>query len=257
MLLLVTYTLLAKDGTDEETLGKIVIKFKNKILEQYVEKKYIVEKLTMGLHQNANRLHWHMGHLVEIGEKKIIHWDKHLRGLITLADFDNSIKEKIDIKITFNDKVGSDDILNVLAYPLKEYTIYSEIREIKQFIGLEEKELEAKRDYAHQIYLTAKYERKCKEEKKIIREDSLTSKWQFLDEELKIECLGNKLLFKERTIESKIREVYKILLRYEKLQNKENDKKSFRINCVRDNAISYCYLRGLASEDEISDYARI
>ena len=79
MLLLVTYTLLAKDGTDEETLGKIVIKFKNKILEQYVEKKYIVEKLTMGLHQNANRLHWHMGHLVEIGEKKIIHWDKHLR----------------------------------------------------------------------------------------------------------------------------------------------------------------------------------
>lgn len=254
MLLLVTYTLLTKNEIIEETLGKIAINFKNKIFAQYVEKKYQVVKMTMGLHKKANRLHYHIGHLVDIGEKNIIHWDKHLRGLIALADSDNSIKEKIDIKISFNNTVEENDITNVLAYPLKEYTSIDEVLHIQDFINLTKNDIESMRQYANGIYKQKCYEKQCKEKKKMETEDNLTSKWKFLDEQLKIEYQEDFMSLKHLEYKWKLTKILHLLLDYETLQHQENDKKLFRVSTLNDVAISYLFYKKLLSNDEIIKY---
>ena len=248
----ITYTLLCREDTKIEELEKLSKTFRKKILEQYEEKKYKVVKMTIGIHQNASRNHIHIGHVLYIGDKKLAHWDKHLRTHILLLD--NSIKEKIDIKISYKDNIEELDVHNVLAYPLKEYKTDLEIRYIEQFIGLEQKEINHLRDYAHQIYLTKLYDNKTKEDKKIIEEENSDSKYKYLDNELEISDLLRKIHFREKQPEQKLKQVLGLLLKYEKLQHLEKNKKVFRTNCLLDITISYLYFRELISEDEIISY---
>lgn len=208
--------------------------------------------MTIGIHKNASCPHIHLGHVLYVGLKQLAHWDKHLRGLINLDK--NTFNDKIDIKISYKDKVGAVDIQNVLAYPLKEYETETEIKYIEQFIGLTQKEIYNLRDYANQIYKRKLYENKKSEDKKIIEEENTDSKYKYLDTELQIDNHLTKIRFKENPITLKLKQVLIKLLNYEKLQHIEKNKRVFRSNCMLDLAISYLYFRELANEEEIIEY---
>ena len=245
----ITYTILAREDTTIEELEKISLNFRKKILEQYEEKKYKVVKMTIGLHKNASRNHIHIGHTLFVGDKKLAHWDKHLRTFPLLQDKLN--KDKIDIKISYKDNIEEIDIRNVLAYPLKEYKTNEDIKYLGDFIGLTEKEIFNLRDYAHQIYLVKSYDKKTQDEKKIIEEENTDNKYKYIDNELQLENIIHKIHFREKPIEIKIKQILGILFKYEKLQHLEKNKKVFRVNCMMDLAISYLYFKDLGSEEEI------
>ncbi|WP_445775508.1 hypothetical protein, partial [Shewanella sp.] len=113
---------------------------------------------------------------------------------------------------------------------------------------------------ASSIYDKILYEKKQKDEKKLILEDTTESKYAYLDKELfGISDYDNDTIyavseFKVKNIEKKLKAVCKTLMKYQKIQYYEQNKKCFKIGAIMDLAISYLYFRELTDEDELLDY---
>lgn len=254
MKLAVTYTLLPKiDLTDEELLdiGDRLIQslpnYYNRLnVKGLKDIKYDIVCLTIGLHCDASRHHIHIGHLLETNnDKEIIHWDKTLRPL--LLPFINSFKTKIDLKISFNNKVEETDILSVLAYPLKEYRSFNEIYLTKQFIGLTDKQIEEYRIFAHSKWLGVKQGKVKKDKDKRNTEETLENKWLWLDDAI----VNKSLEFYGLNTDSKLRFIMCSLLHYHKDQYEQNAKRSFRISGIKETAMNYLYLKQIIDENDI------
>lgn len=250
-----TITILDNKGDVEaliETTKKLVLE-----LPKYFQTgkiNYIIEKLTFGLHQNANRKHTHIGLIFETNNDKSIKcWNKKIGDMI-----DKTFREKYDIKISFKDGIGDSDVRNVLAYPLKEYEKNNQIIDRQRFLNIDEEYLEELRRFANTEYQNAKYRREQAAKKAMIEEESVMHKYQYLDEQLKkysyLEGDNEYQTFKSSSIEHKLRTVISQLLKYQMLQHKQTNKLTFKTNCMMDLAISYLYFKHYINENEIMEY---
>ena len=254
MRLCITYTLLPKCDLQDEELLDIADVFIQSLPNYYnrlnvkglKDIKYDIVCLTTGLHKDASRHHIHVGHLLETNsDKEIIHWDKTLRPL--LQPFINSFKTKIDLKISFNSKVEETDILAVLAYPLKEYRSFNDILLKNRFIGLTDKQTEDYRIFAHSKWLEVKQGKDKKEKDKRSTEETLENKWKWIDDVI----LDRRLEFYGMIVEDKLRFIMHNLLLYHKDQYVTNQKRSFRVACIKETALNYLYLKQIISENDV------
>ena len=216
--------------TDEDAILTPVDYLSQKIQELY--KKFIIEKMTIGLHQNASRIHYHFGLVIDTGDKELKHWDKYFSPL--LNEVKKTIKGEKNLKTTHRINITEDDEFGVLAYPLKEYECISKMKFICKFIGLNDEEIEALRKFSHDKYRKAKYDASVKEKKKIEEEENTENKYKYIEEQL-----SHLSSFHGEHPVMKLRIVCAILLEYQKLQYNTNQKRSFKSTCIKDLAQSY------------------
>lgn len=259
MIIAITYTILPKVEITDEDLYKWAENFIAFLPEYYNRKEkglkdisYNIVCLSYGLHCNASRHHIHIGHLIETNNEKIIkNWDKSLRPLF--AKHLETSKEKIDFKISFNAHVEDKDKMAVLGYPLKEYNHYNEILRPEKFINLLPKEIEELRVYAHEIYRLAQIAKAHKKEQKDKNENTIDDKYNYLDKRIQNESLS----FSSKYAEDKIRTVIIYLLDHQKEQYDNNNIKIFRIQSIKDLAISYCFNKRHITENDVAQLIKI
>ena len=257
MKLLITYTLLCQQKiTTVEQLAEItqnMVEF----LPQYYNRKdkkglkdfhYDIISLSWGIHQDATRLHSHIGHYIETNnDKKVLHWDKSLRPII--HPFIEKFKTLIDFKISFSKTEINDlDIKNVVGYPLKEYSKNSEIIKPESFTGLSSEKIEDLRNYANLIWQTTKREKQIIANKKVIEEDTIEQKYIWVDKEV---AKINTLDWHRTPADIKIRMVITWLLQYQKAQYDAHEKRSFKVACIKDLAVNYLYNKSYITESDI------
>jgi hypothetical protein len=255
MKIAVTITVLDKKDDEEaliETTKKLILALPKYFQTEKIN--YLIEMLTFGIHKNAKRKHTHIGFIFETNNDKIIKcWNKKIGDMI-----DKVFRDKYDIKISFNDNVEDKDIRNVLAYPLKEYEKNNQILDRQRFMNISEEYLEELRKFANTEYQNVKYKREQEAKRAMIEEESVAHKYEYLDEQLKkysyLEDITQYQTFKASSIENKLKTIISHLLKYQMLQHKENNKLTFKTNCLMDLAISYLYFRHLISENEIMEY---
>lgn len=216
---------------------------------------YKIEKQIVGKHSNAKREHYHIAVKISYSKSPVKHLNRKLTPLLNEQD--------LDYKISFyhNDDPKYDE-KKPFMYPLKETEnkVQNQILYTKYALNVSEEEFASSSLTASSIYDKILYEKKQKDEKKLILEDTTESKYAYLDKELfGISDYDNDTIyavseFKVKNIEKKLKAVCKTLMKYQKIQYYEQNKKCFKIGAIMDLAISYLYFRELTDEDELLDY---
>lgn len=254
MELALIYTLLQKVSTTTE-FDELPLKFINYCEKVYKDNSFNIISQTLGLHKNATRRHFHISQHIHTNiTKEIKNWDKKLLPLF--SDFKKQYKDILDIKLSIRKTTDDDyDKIKLHAYPLKEYESITDILYRELCFPFNDDEIEVLRKYANQIYQVAKYEYERKKEKEILENDNVENKYIYIDKKLD-ERFENDYMAKHNWIhnthyDTKLREVCKILLQYQKCQFEENNKRTFKISAIKDLGISYLYFRNYATEDEL------
>ncbi len=242
----ITFTLFTLNYLDE---------FISKIDEVMKKLEYTIERRIVGLHSNAKREHYHIAVKISYSKNQVKHLNRKLTPLLNEKD--------LDYKISFyhNDDPKYDET-KPFMYPLKEHQnkTHNETLHRKYAIDISEEDFKSYLLTSSAIYDKILYEKKQKDEKQIILQDTTESKYKYLDTELfNIIDYDNDTIyavsdFKCQNIENKLKSVCKTLLKYQKIQYLEQNKKCFKIGALMDLAISYLYFRNLVSEDELLDY---
>lgn len=219
--------------------------------------KYNIDKIIVGKHSNAKREHYHLAFLVSYSTSSLKHLNRKLTPLINNKD------RNVDFKISFyhNDDPKYDEI-KPFMYPLKESQNKEQNKTLfsKYSYNILLSEFEQWSITAIGIYDKICYDLNQKKEQQLQKEDTTKSKYKYIDKELfnildydsdTIYPLGD---FMSKNIEQKLKEICKILLRYQKLQFQTSDKLVFKITSIMDLAISYLYFRNLVTEDELIEY---
>ncbi len=232
-------------------------------LDEYISKlksvmdklEYKIDKLIVGKHSNAKREHYHIAVKISYSKSPVKHLNRKLTPLIN--------EQNLDYKISFyhNDDPKYDE-KKPFMYPLKESEnkVQNQILYTKYAVNISEEEFASYTLTASSIYDKILYEKKQQQEKKLILEDTTESKYAYLDKELfSITDYDNDTIyavgdFKVLKIEKKLKAVCKTLMKYQKIQYLEQNKKCFKIGAIMDLAISYLYFRNLTDEDELLDY---
>jgi hypothetical protein len=138
------------------------------------------EKMSIGIHKNATRPHVHFG-LTKIEKPNV----KHLR----LYYNRKGLKDiHPDIKLSPHENVTEEDCKKCLAYPLKEYEKFEDIK-YREYISIDDQELEGYRVFAHGVYRVAKYIQNNKEEKKEAGNTRLLGVENFLNKKIETEIM--------------------------------------------------------------------
>lgn len=242
----ITFTLFTIDYLDE---------FIAKIATVMDKLKYKIEKQIVGKHSNAKRVHYHIAVKISYSKLPVKHLNRQLTPLLN--------EKNLDYKISFyhNDDPKYDE-QKPFMYPLKESenTAENKILFSKYATNISYDDYHSYTLTAISIYDKILYEKKQKDEKKLILEDTTESKYAFLDKELfSIDNYDNDTIyavgdFKSQIIQIKLKRVCSTLLKYQKIQYLEQNKKCFKIGAIMDLAISYLYFRNLCTEDELLGY---
>jgi len=248
------YTLTQKIAT-EETFDNLVIPFIELIEKVYKDKNYKLVYQSVGLNVNATRRHHHINTLVETEQKDIKNWDTRI--LPDIKDWKDKNKQKVDVYLSiWKTEDPKFELRRLIGYPLKEYEHFNQITLIEWFVGLTHEEIEQYRKTSNEIYQKAKYEYLKNKEKKLIEEETVDNKYEYITKTLDISTsdrIMERDRFKNMDIRTKINCVKTILLKYQKLQYHQNNKKNFKLSAIKELATSYIYLMDLASEDEICE----
>lgn len=216
---------------------------------------YKIERRIVGLHSNAKREHYHIAVKISYLKNPVKHLNRKLTPLLNEKD--------LDYKISFyhNDDSKYDEE-KPFMYPLKESQNKTQNKALytKYAVNIPEETFSSYTITACAIYDKVQYDKLQKDEKKQILEDTTESKYSFLDKELfNILNYDNDTIyavseFRSQNIEKKLKSVCKTLMKYQKIQYLEQNKKCFKIGAIMDLAISYLYFRELTDEDELLDY---
>ena len=241
----VTFTLFSIDLLDE------TIQLLEKVFKDL---KYTMIRRITGLHSNSKRPHYHIAVLLSYGQKPVKHFNRQITTKLGSEYLG-------DLKISFyhNDDKNY-DVEKPFMYPLKEKT-NSENNDLlwEQYaFNVPRETYNRWKETAISIYDAILYKRHQEMELKDIREDTTKSKYNYLDKHvLKKETDTDTpymTKFRQRDFQSKLKEVCKALLQYQREQHEENNKLTFRVGSIMDLAISYLYFRKMASEDEVLFY---
>lgn len=213
---------------------------------------YKIEKMIIGKHTNSSRPHYHIAVKISYTSKQLKCFNRKLT---------QELKQKdLDFKISFyhNDDPKYDEE-KPFMYPLKEVdnTAENKILYDQYAINISKEEYQRYTITSQGIYNEILYKKKSKEEQEIIKKDTTDSKYKYLDKELLgIENYDNDTIYPVISImnenyEKKVKVVCTYLLKYQKIQYLENNKKCFKIGALQDLALSYLYFRNLISEEEI------
>uniref|UniRef100_UPI004047FBD8 hypothetical protein n=1 Tax=Flavobacterium sp. TaxID=239 RepID=UPI004047FBD8 len=235
-------------------------------LDEYIENialamdklKYKIERQIVGKHSNAKREHYHIVVKISYSRTPVKHLNRQLTPLLSQL--------KLEHKISFyhNDDPQYDET-KAFMYPLKEHQnqIQNQVLYTKHAYNISEEDFKAYTITATSIYDAALYDAQQKADKKLLLEETTESKYAFLDKELfgisnydnnTYYAVGEFGDFKGQIIQIKLKAVCRTLLKYQKIQYLEQNKKCFKIGAIMDLAISYLYFRNLCSEDELLGY---
>jgi len=225
------------DTIDEPLINTIAI------LEQ---NNYKITHLSVGKHTDASRPHYHIGLIVSYTAKKY------------LKNFNRSLTPKLksiecDKKISYyhsNEPVYNPD--KGLMYPLKEVEHETEnIRLYHQYSrGIPEPQFRELMDKAQNEYLIIQNKKKAKEAEDNDKRNTSKEKYQMLDEHIGTDIVR----FRDKSIQTKIRECMHVLLKHARNEYHRNEKYVFRINSMMELVISYLYNKQHIDEDELIDY---
>lgn len=169
--------------------------------------------ISLGVHENANRIHTHIG-LVNIDHPNV----KHLR----LYYNKKGLKEiHPDIKLSVHECSYADAPENrdkprngfcdndqkALGYPLKEYSKYEDIK-YREYINIDDKELEGLRLFAHSIYRASKYQQNNKEEKQEASNYRMLSLEDYVTKKIETELMELDTMYAKSDDVKKLKQEY-------------------------------------------------
>lgn len=159
---------------EPENLGKVI---------EFCDLHIVAEKRSVGIHKNATREHVHIGLTgLELPTVKDIRKYYNRKGVKDCLLNPKNIKFSV-----YADTDPEKDDMKCLAYPLKEYGSFQEIKYRDYIIGISDDELEKLRVYSNTRYLAIKHNQDRVEQKK---EESTKRQLQ-LDDYLKSKIWEN------------------------------------------------------------------
>lgn len=196
------FTLLSKsnekDDSVTEELKVQTIKLIQLIKKQYKDKKYNIVRMVTGLHSNSNRLHTHIGHILEYPEKDHVkNWDKK----DVIASIRKACPDGYDFKVSYyleNDPKYDEEF--GLCYCLKEYENYEKIDFKTENENVTDEQLEELRKYGNDKYKKSISENERNERRKLQSESESEDIEQFIyNAILEYDYKNNLLLGYEET----------------------------------------------------------
>ena len=155
---------------------------------QWIKENIKYEKMSIGIHKNATRPHVHYG-LTKIEKPNV----KHLR----LYYNKKGLKEvHPDIKLSVHENANEEDCKKCLGYPLKEYEKIEDIK-YRQYINIDDQELEGYRVFAHGVYRAANYIKNNKEEKKEAGNNRMLSLEDYVTKKIETEMMTEEKIMKK------------------------------------------------------------
>jgi hypothetical protein len=151
-----------------------------KTMYDWIKENIGYDKMCVGAHVNANRPHTHFGITnVEILNVKDQRKAYNRKGL-------NKVHP--DIKLSMHKNPDEEDDKKCLGYPLKEYAENKDIK-YREYINIDDEELEGLRVFAHNVYRAAKYTQNKKEERKQQGGDRIRNLEKYINKKIETEMM--------------------------------------------------------------------
>ncbi len=255
------FTFLSKDD-DSEKLIEQTINLINLMKKQYKDKKYNIVRLVAGLHRNSNRLHTHIGHILEYPDKEHVkNWDKK----DVIASFRKACPEGYDFKVSYYLETDSKyDEEFGLCYCLKEYDNFEAILMKEHFENISDRQLEELRQFGNDKYKRAVSENERNERRKNQSENESEEMENFIythilnyDHEVYKHLSTGERPFRFLQVKEQYKKIKVWILEYFRNKAEKSGKpiiKSFKAISIRDYAVNYLTGYEFTDMEELADF---
>lgn len=249
---ILTVTCVQEENPQFEEFLKEYIVYVKKVLK---DNEYNINKLGVGVHRNATRLHAHISAILEIDQKHDVkHWNKKLTAMIKMDDPAYELR-----RTPYRDSDPKYNEDSAISYLFKEYESDDQVVLTDSFIGIDNwREL---RESGHNQYVKAQAEHERTALRKKQEEDENENIAQYIRDYIhprnrsgmvkefpgcSFEALG------EFTQRYKVIKV--AILKYYQQRYQDTGRRNFKAYSVRDKAISFMTTENLCNLGDLADF---
>lgn len=249
----IIFTITQGEDQNEEALIALNTEYIDYIKSVVEKEKWKLDKLGVGIHHNATRLHTHIAIIVDIpDEQNVKFWNKKMQSLFKMDNPNYECRRTMWKKDNpkYNEEMA-------ITYLFKEYESDEEIILKDKFIGIDAEEMTRLRIIGNDEYKKSLAEHERTALRKQAEEDENENIVQFIrdfthQKNRKFNTEYGQFLtmgFKQKYVCVKI-----AILEYYQNRYEQTGKRGFKAYSIRDKAIAYLTTENLCSKMEIAEF---